>query len=821
MARNIKFSLTLKDGYEVEKDIEELRKHFDLERVIHYFQMGGLQRWLRINGYREEAVQMTDLQDDETLGKKICVILGVEMPDSVVAEVDIEEIKEKNARLRRLRQYTTDEKILSLAENAVFSQEELDELIDDGVDEIVLCDASFTIPLQERGMKYYGAGRAVAVIKSEASVDFAARHIEFYQVSFDEKYQQIVDAEQKQELQAKAEESRQPKSIGVENDEKQTADWHRKAAEAGDVRSMLWLGDDLQAKERYAEAHEWYEKIIVAKGADEGCKGWAFDRLGMMYQSGHFGAGHEVTAVRYFEQASAAGCAMGTYHLAQCYDYGRGVIENEKKAVACYKEAAEAGVVDAMVEVALFYLVGTGVEESEETAFSWYQKAAQQGNAFAMTMLGDYRRDHGHYAEAYDWYQKAVEVGDTVDRGNALDALGKMYLNGYLGEDKEVTAVRYFEQASELGNVSGTLHLAKCYDNGWGVEEDVKRAFTYYLKTVEDAGDTDKSEKGEALNRLGVMYLNGDLGENDDATAAQYFAQAADVDHAWGTANLAKCYKNGWGVVLDQNRAKKLWKRAMELGDESMKQELQQEMQQELQQETPQTEQRQISAAEVLAELLGVIMSGNLFGGVHLWYWHYPVDVSGFTFRLWSRSKMRDFLEKQGGTMPDEGFFEEDEKVLGGIVLKPCQKKKEEKKNTWESLLSPRNLIPGANLIASAVELGAKMLFDTPATMVFTDAAVYFEGMCIPYGMIENVVERKGRDNCTVVRMQVSGEKEPIDLPLMNYKGIDTAAVQLFLVAAMNFDAAERKQGLTHSEQERLAKIKLVTLRDDCILDYL
>ena len=147
MARNIKFSLTLKDGYEVEKDIEELRKHFDLERVIHYFQMGGLQRWLRINGYREEAVQMTDLQDDETLGKKICVILGVEMPDSVVAEVDIEEIKEKNARLRRLRQYTTDEKILSLAENAVFSQEELDELIDDGVNEIVLCDARFTIPL--------------------------------------------------------------------------------------------------------------------------------------------------------------------------------------------------------------------------------------------------------------------------------------------------------------------------------------------------------------------------------------------------------------------------------------------------------------------------------------------------------------------------------------------------------------------------------------------------------------------------------------------------------------------------------------------------
>ena len=185
-----------------------------------------------------------------------------------------------------------------------------------------------------------------------------------------------------------------------------------------------------------------------------------------------------------------------------------------------------------------------------------------------MNMLGDYRRDHGHYAEAYDWYQKAAGVGDAFDKGRALDALGKMYLDGYLGEEKEVTAVRYFEKASELGYASGTLHLAQCYDNGWGVAEDVERAFTYYLKTVEDAGDINKSAKGEALNRLGVMYLNGDLGENGDATAAQYFAQAADVGDAWGAANLAECYGVGLGVAQDAAKAFAYYQMAAEAGNE-------------------------------------------------------------------------------------------------------------------------------------------------------------------------------------------------------------------------------------------------------------
>lgn len=468
MARNIKFSLILKDGYEVEKDIEELRKHFDLERVIHYFQMGGLQRWLRINGYREEAVQMTDLQDDETLAKKICEILGVEMPDRVVAEADIEEIKEKNARLRRLRQYTTDEKILALAEKAVFSQKELDELIDDGVDEIVLCDASFTIPLQERGMKYYGAGRAVAVIKSEENVDFAARHIEFYQVSFDEKYQQIVDDEQKQEVQTKAEEAhQQPKSIGGENDEKQTVDWYRKAAEAGivkgmkgiagcyaegkgvaqddekalfwyrkaaeagDASAMLLAGDCLRDNGHAAEARDWYEKA-AGEGEDE-IKGSAFSRLGAMYSDGLLGRDGAEKAVRYFEKSAEFGCAIGMYNLAYHYENGKGVAKDKIRAA------------------------------------SYYKLVAESGNVF--------------------W------------RGEALNSLGRMYIDGAFGKKGDPRGVEYFKKAADLGCASGVANLAFFYESG-----DKKRAIRLYQQAAQ-AGSEFARERLEKLKKDDVPVV--------------------------------------------------------------------------------------------------------------------------------------------------------------------------------------------------------------------------------------------------------------------------------------------------------------------------
>ena len=192
MARILNFSLTMKNGYKVERDIAELREHFDLETVLGLYKEGKLRRWLKQNKYAEEAAQLDDLDEDAPdFTRAFCRILGVEAADHDA--VDVEEISERTWRLRRLRDYTTDPYLLDLAENAAFSQSDLDELIDNGADEIVLCDGRFTIPLKARGTKYYGVGKAIAVIESDEIVDFERKYITFQKVQFDERYQSLCE----------------------------------------------------------------------------------------------------------------------------------------------------------------------------------------------------------------------------------------------------------------------------------------------------------------------------------------------------------------------------------------------------------------------------------------------------------------------------------------------------------------------------------------------------------------------------------------------------------------------------------------------------
>ena len=52
--RKIKFALELKDGEEA-RSMEELRAHFDLEKIIGYFQDGKLVEWLDDRFYTDEA----------------------------------------------------------------------------------------------------------------------------------------------------------------------------------------------------------------------------------------------------------------------------------------------------------------------------------------------------------------------------------------------------------------------------------------------------------------------------------------------------------------------------------------------------------------------------------------------------------------------------------------------------------------------------------------------------------------------------------------------------------------------------------------------
>lgn len=153
MAKKIKFALKMKDGVEV-RSLQELQDNFDLNQATSYFLEGRLETWLSDRYYDEAAEQIKSLQkEDPELQQKLCQILGVKYEaDSMTPE----EIEARNRKLAKLKEITDDEEILANVDQVAFSQEELSDLLDEGVDTIYLCGENFVIPERITGKTYIG-----------------------------------------------------------------------------------------------------------------------------------------------------------------------------------------------------------------------------------------------------------------------------------------------------------------------------------------------------------------------------------------------------------------------------------------------------------------------------------------------------------------------------------------------------------------------------------------------------------------------------------------------------------------------------------------
>ena len=190
MARKVKFPLELKDGYLARSNIEEVRAHFDLEKIIAQFHNGRLKIWLEDHYLPEMAEQVAGLDAEATdLAAQLCTILGIE--GIATDTVDSQAVRERERKLQKLRQCTSNEGYLNMVEHAAFDQKDLDDVLKNNPTEILLCGGEFHIPLVPKQRTYYGVGNVVAVIDSERPVDFEKLGIRFINVDFDETYEQV------------------------------------------------------------------------------------------------------------------------------------------------------------------------------------------------------------------------------------------------------------------------------------------------------------------------------------------------------------------------------------------------------------------------------------------------------------------------------------------------------------------------------------------------------------------------------------------------------------------------------------------------------
>ena len=427
MAKKVKFALEMADGEQV-RNIDALKEHFDIDKIIGYYHDGRLFTWLKDRRYDEEADKVAELsKSDPQLHNKLCDIFGVE---SEVEELDVEEIARRTERLNKLKQYTYDRDVLERVDQVAFDQEDLSDLLDEDVALIYLCNNNFVIPLKATYKTYVGIGKAIAIIRSHSVVDFDSLYIKFVNVNFNDGYESVLAEEQKriEEEKAKLPEKlyNEAQSAYESKDYKTALEKYRKSADLGYVKAMckiaLMYRKGKGTSKDSKEAVNWYIKAIELGDTT------AMVELGHIYRNGSKTIQQDFyKAAKYFKQAAEAGDGNGMNGLGMLYDLGQGVAKDKKLAFQWFKRAAKAGSAIGMANVGYCYMRGDGTNKDNDKAEKWLKQSAEAGNYWGMMRYGEYLFSSVRYEESIHWYKVTYDRSSDIDAGRAAYAISRVY----------------------------------------------------------------------------------------------------------------------------------------------------------------------------------------------------------------------------------------------------------------------------------------------------------------------------------------------------------------------------------------------------------
>jgi TPR repeat protein len=123
-------------------------------------------------------------------------------------------------------------------------------------------------------------------------------------------------------------------------------------------------------------------------------------------------------------------------------------------------------------------------------------------------------------------------------------------LAAYQAGDYE-TAHKEFSPLAEQGHTNAQLILGIMYLNGQGVQQDDAEAVKWWRRAAELGHDG-------AQFYLGVVYVKGQGVQQDDAKAVNWWRRAAEQGHDVAQSYLGVMYLKGQGVQQDYVRAH-LW----------------------------------------------------------------------------------------------------------------------------------------------------------------------------------------------------------------------------------------------------------------------
>ena len=564
MAKTIKFPLKLKDDFPV-RSVEELRQHFDLNKIIGYFLDGKLLSWLESRYYDTEAEAVKTLdKNDNAIKSKLCAIFGVEQTDDSI--IDVLSIEEKNKRLAILRQYTSDENILNKIEQVAFNQEDLTNILDDNDShDIYLCNNSFVIPLNVNDKNYIGFGTVEIIVHSDKIIDFNSKNIKFFNIHFDSAYDNIVNHENPElfyKCGIKAENrgdynsafvffkksadlnyvkavtkvgdyynpSTNYRHCVVKGDVLKAIEWYQKAVNLGSIDAMLKLGnvylnrlgDYKKSTELYTKAansgsikamkilgalcdKEWFHKAInsLTKNAN------LDDTTAMCEIAEIFWNNLEdkYKSINWYEQAIKLGDNEAALSLALLYTTKYDPTSSYfYRGIEIYRKLANTGNSIAMLHIAYYYL---NKRDDNGSALSWFTKSANLGNVDSMMAIGTIFSNQEWFNKAINELRKKADLNDVY----AICRIASMYSDHYCKLKNYNKAIEWYQKATKLGDTEAMRKIALIYEH----LKNKSKVIEWYKKAA-DLGDP------ESMKSLG--YIFEEL--NDKLNALEWFQKAID-----------------------------------------------------------------------------------------------------------------------------------------------------------------------------------------------------------------------------------------------------------------------------------------------------
>lgn len=236
---------------------------------------------------------------------------------------------------------------------------------------------------------------------------------------------------------------------------------------------------------------------------------------------------------------------------------------NPAEAAAWYELAAETGQTWAMLKLAFLHAKGISGKPEYEKAFVWFERLGS----------GDSPKHYLGVANLAICLQNGI--GTATDARKAA-ALFQRFKDDefvcYLGtkglcpttlltwEDR----IKLLEKwAKSKNDPHAQYFLGLRHLNGWDLVRDPKVAIRWFTKAA-------KAGHGGALTQLGLLhenrwYLFGELPGVAIASAAQCYKKSAEMGDADGMANYAYMLSAGKGVKPDEQAAKQLYLRCIEV----------------------------------------------------------------------------------------------------------------------------------------------------------------------------------------------------------------------------------------------------------------